>query len=192
MSVTTTTNVPLPAAARRSALARLTITELILFIRERVGPIWGVGFPMLLVIFGSISSFKQPKAVYGGLTLLDVYVPILIVLMLALLSLVAMPGVLAGYRERGILRRLQTTPASPVRVLAAQLLVNLSVALLMVFLILMVARLTYSVPMPREFGGWVAAALLAAASLMSLGLFVAAVGPSGRAAQASGRSCSTH
>src|SRR6266513_2722655 len=99
-----TTGTP-PAAAPRSALAQLTRTELKLFFRERVGPIWGVGFPMLLlVIFGAIPSFKKVQAGYGGLTLLDAYVPILVTMSLALLSLVAMPSVLVGYRERGILR----------------------------------------------------------------------------------------
>ncbi|HEX8005554.1 MAG TPA: ABC transporter permease, partial [Trebonia sp.] len=147
------------AVRRRSALARLTITEAKLFLRDRVGPIWGIGFPMLLlIIFGSIPSFSKPQAAYGGLTVLDVYVPILILMMLALLSLVAMPLVLAGYREKGTLRRLRTTPAGPARVLAAQLIVNAATVVFTVVLILVVAGLAYSVPLPRQFGAWILAA----------------------------------
>ena len=175
------------AVRRRSALARLTITEAKLFLRERVGPIWGIGFPMLLlIIFGSIPSFSKPQAAYGGLTVLDVYVPILILMMLALLSLVAMPLVLAGYREKGTLRRLRTTPAGPARVLAAQLIVNAATVVLTVVLILVVAGLAYSVPLPRQFGAWILAALLAAAGLMAVGLCVAAVAPTGRTASVIG------
>ena len=78
---------------------------------------------------------------YGGLTTLDVHVPILLVFALAMLSLVAMPTTLAGYRELGVLRRLKTTPAGPVRVLAAQLTVKLAVAVAAVVVIVTVAWL---------------------------------------------------
>jgi hypothetical protein len=38
-----------------------------------------VGLPLLLVIIiGSIPFFNQPRAVYGGATFLDVYVPIMV------------------------------------------------------------------------------------------------------------------
>ncbi len=176
-----------PAAARTSALARLTVTELKLSLREKVGPIWGVGLPLLLlVIFGAIPAFNKPQAVLGGYTTLDAYVPILITLMLALLSLIAMPMVLAGYREKGILRRLQTTPAGPARVLAAQLLVNVATAVVTVAVLLVVARFGYHVLLPHQLAGWVIAALLAAAALMSIGLLIAAVAPSQRGAQVIG------
>ena len=107
---------PPPAAARGSALGRLTLTELKLFTRGRaaVGMLLTVAVPLLLlIIFGSIRSFNRPVKVYGGLTVLDVYVPILLVFSVALLSLLTMPPVLACYREMGVLRRLQTTPGGP-------------------------------------------------------------------------------
>ncbi|MGH3149873.1 MAG: ABC transporter permease [Streptosporangiaceae bacterium] len=178
---------PPPVRARQSALWRLTLAESKLFLRERVGPIWGIALPLLLlVIFGSIPFFKKPQASFGGYTTLDIYVPILIAMMLGLLSLVALPMVLAGYRERGILRRLQTTPAGPARVLSAQLLINLGAAAVTVIVLLTVARLAYSVPLPRQLAGFTVAVLLAAAALMSFGLLVAAVAPTGRTAQVIG------
>jgi ABC-2 type transport system permease protein len=176
-----------PAAARRSALGRLTSTELKLYLRERVGPIWGVGFPLLLlIIFGSIPSFRQPRQVFGGFAELDAYVPILIAFSLAIMSLSGLPMVLAGSREKGVLRRLRTTPMGPVRVLTAQLAVNVAMAAITVVLVLTVARLAYGVFLPRQLAGFVLAALLAAAALLAVGLFIAAVAPSGRAAQAIG------
>jgi ABC-2 type transport system permease protein len=184
MSATTA----LPAAAARgSALRRLTIAELKLFLRERVGPIWGMGFPLLLlVIFGNIPSFKRPSADLGGLTELDVYVPILVAFVITMLSLNALPAVLASYREKGVLRRLWTTPVGPARVLAAQLMINFAVTVITVALIVTVGRLAFGVVLPRQFAGFVVAGLLATAALMSIGLFVAAVAPGGRAAQAIG------
>ena len=116
MSVTTVTGATTSRpAASRSALARLTATEAKLFVRERVGLVWGVGFPLLLlIIFGSIPAFKEPSRQLGGITTLDAYVPILIAFVLAMLALNALPPVLAGYREKGILRRLSSTTAAAV------------------------------------------------------------------------------
>ncbi|HXT93178.1 MAG TPA: ABC transporter permease [Trebonia sp.] len=170
-------------SVRRSALARLTITEFRLFLREPMLVFWGFAFPLLLlIIFGLIPGFKQTHAGYQGLSVLDTYVPILIVLMLAMLSYFALPTVLAGYREQGILRRLQTTPAGALRVLAAQLLVNCASAIVMVALILVVGRVAFGVPFPLAPGIWVVIALLTTAGTLTLGLLVAAVAPTARVA----------
>ena len=180
---------PPPAAARGSALGRLTLTELKLFTRGRalIGMLLTVAVPLLLlIIFGSIRSFNRPVKVYGGLTVLDVYVPILLAFSLALLSLLTIPAVLAGYREMGVLRRLQTTPAGPVRVLTAQLAVKLAAAAVTVILILAVARIGYGVAWPRQVAGFAVAGLLTAAALMAIGLFIAAVAPTANVARGIG------
>jgi len=172
---------------RRSALVRLTLTELRLLLREPMLVFWGFAFPLLLLtVFGLIPSFKQTHAGYQGQTVLDTYVPILIVMMLAMLSYFALPTVLASYREQGVLRRLKTTPAGAVRVLAAQLLVNFGSAVVMTALILVVGRLAFGVPLPLAPGIWVVVALLTAAGTLAVGLFVAAVAPTGRVASTIG------
>jgi ABC-2 type transport system permease protein len=171
-----------------SALRRLTVIELKLFLRQRGGVVWGVGFPLLLlIIFGSIPGFRMPvnKHIHG-LSILDAYVPILIAFVLAMLALNALPAALAGYREKGILRRLATTPVGPGRVLAAQLAVNVAVVLVMLVLLLVVARLAYGVALPRQAAGFALAAVLTMAALFGLGLLIAAVVPNGRAANATG------
>ena len=182
MSVATET-----PAVRRSALARLTVTEFKLFLREPMLVFWGIAFPLLLlIILGSIPALKETHPGYKGLTVLDTYVPILVVLTLALLGYIAMPYVLVGYREQGILRRLKTTPVGPSRVLAAQLLINFGSAAVIVALMLVVGRLGFAVPFPLAPGIWVVVALLAAAGTLAVGLFIAAVAPTARVAQAIG------
>lgn len=182
-----TTAEAVPVAAPRSALRRLTIAEAKLFVRERYGIFWGVGFPLvLLIIFGNIPAFRQPSKNLGGLTYLEAYVPILIAFVIAILSINAMPAILAGYRERGVLRRMATTPVGPSRVLAAQLMVNLVLAVCTLILILGVAWLAFGVSLPRQPGGFAVAAIFTLAALLALGLFVAAVAPSGRGANAIG------
>ena len=182
MSVATET-----PAVRRSALARLTVTEFKLFLREPMLVFWGIAFPLLLlIILGSIPALKETHPGYKGLTVLDTYVPILVVLTLALLGYIAMPYVLVGYREQGILRRLKTTPVGPSRVLAAQLLINFGSAAVIVALMLVVGRLGFAVPFPLAPGIWVFVALLTAAGTLAVGLFIAAVAPTARVAQAIG------
>ncbi len=173
--------------ARVSALRRLTATELKLFIRDRTGPAFGVGFPLvLLTIFGNIPYFNRKMPVYGGLTLLEEYVPILAAFVIAMLALNIMPPVLAGYREKGILRRLRTTPVGPARVLVAQLVVTVTVTVVAVVVLLAVANLAFGVFLPRQLTGFVVAAVLAIAALAALGMFIAAAAPTGRAANAIG------
>ena len=91
--------------------------------------LWGVGFPMLLLtVIGSFSH--GPDKSLGGFSLVAAYVPVLIAFSVATFALQGLPTVLSGYRERGILRRLNATPVGAGRLLAAQLTVNLSVALI--------------------------------------------------------------
>jgi ABC-2 type transport system permease protein len=185
----TATTMAAPAVRRPAAMTQLIITELKLFSRGRAlaGLLIGTGFPLLLlIIFGAIHSFNTPVRKFGGLTTLDVYVPILLVFAVALLSLVAMPATLAQYRELGYLRRLKTTPAGPVRVLIAELAVKLAVCAATVIVLLAVARGGYGVAMPRQAGGFIVAGLLAAAALLAAGLFVSAVAPNSGTARGIG------
>ena len=159
MSVSTPAGPVPPATGRGSVLGRLTLTELRLFVREKAGPVFAVGLPLvLLVVFGNIPYYNQSRANFDGFTLLDLYVPILAALALATLSFNIVPAVLAGYREKGVLRRLRTTPVGPARVLAAHLLVSLATAAVAVAAVLLVARFAFGVPLPRQAAGYLARA----------------------------------
>jgi ABC-2 type transport system permease protein len=178
---------PAGRPVRSSALARLTLTEFRLFVREPGLLVWGIAVPvLLLVIFGNIPVFKDTLSGSGGLTLLEVFVPTIILFTLMVFSFLAMPTVLAGYREQGILRRLQTTPAGAWRVLTAQLVVSFGSAVVMVALILVLGRLAFGVPFPLAPGIWVVIALLTAVTLLAIGLLAAAVAPTQRWATAIG------
>src|SRR5262249_39433062 len=137
-------------------------------------------------ILGLIPGFRDPNPSLGGLRVIDLYVPIAIALSLAMLALTAMPTCLSTYRERGILRRLAVTPMPPARLLLAQLLTNLLMAIVAVGLLLAVARIVFDVAAPQQVVGYIVAFLLAAAALFAMGLLVAALAPSGKAAPSIG------
>jgi ABC-2 type transport system permease protein len=181
MSATSVTSLP----RRGSALGRLTRTELRLFVREKAGPLSAVGMPLaLLTVFGNIPYYRRHQV--DGTPLIELYVPILAAFVLATLSFNWVPAVLAGYREKGVLRRLRTTPVGPARVLAAHLLVSLATAAVAVAAVLLVARFAFGVPLPRQAAGYLAGIVTAALALMAIGLFVAAAAPDARVANAVG------
>jgi ABC-2 type transport system permease protein len=169
----------------RSAFRNLVLIEVKLVTREIVPLLWGVAFPMvLLAIMGAFS--RGPDKSLGGFSLVASYEPILIVFTCATFALQGLPAVLAGYRERGILRRLNATPVGAGRLLGAQLTVNLSLSLLATAGILVVGDAGFGVPLPGQPAGFVLALVLTAAALLTLGLLVASLASTGRVAGAVG------
>jgi ABC-2 type transport system permease protein len=174
-------------ALPRSALRTLAATEIRLYLRERVGLLWGVAFPLiLLLVIGSIPFAQQASKDLGGLRFIDVYVPVLLTFVFAMLGLSAMPPVLATYREKGILRRLSTTPLPPSWVLAVQLAINLALAAVTAVLLIGAGHLAFHISLPAQLAGFVLSAILTAAAMLGLGLLLAAVAPTSRVAQAMG------
>jgi len=163
------------------ALARLVLAEARLLLREPVALFWGLAFPMaLLAVLGIASS--GPGSRLGGLPLVAVYEPILIAFVTVAFAIQGLPAVVAGYRERRILRRLATTPVGPVRVIAAQLAINLAVALVATAGILAIGRLAFGVALPGQPAGFLVTYVLAAAAMLGLGMLIAALAPTGRSA----------
>jgi ABC-2 type transport system permease protein len=170
-----------------TALWRLIVTETKLLCRERVRVFLTIGLPLvLIIILGSIPVLKKPSTTFGGHSFIDYYTLVMVVFSAALLALTGVPLVLAGYRERGVLRRLRTTPIGPYRVLAAQLAAAFGICVVTTVLILLVARIGFSVPLPRQAVGFVVTAILATAALLSVGLVIASLAPTARTAQGIG------
>ncbi|MFC4501950.1 MULTISPECIES: ABC transporter permease [Streptomyces] len=151
-------------------------TEVRLFRREPGALFWILFFPtLLLVILGSIPSFRQPSADLGGLRTVDAYVPVAVLLGLIVGGLQSMPQTLTGYRERGILRRMATTPVRPSALLSAQMAVYGGAALASALLALLVGRLAFDVRVPKQPLGYLLALLLAAAVALALGAVISAL-----------------
>jgi ABC-2 type transport system permease protein len=167
--------------------AKLTLTELKLFLREPTAVFFAVIFPPLLLgVLGVIPGFREPSEDLGGQRVIDLYVPIMIAFVLAMLAVSVLPTFLATYREKGILRRLSTTPVRPGSVLLAQLVMGVGMALVAVALVLGVGVVAFDTAIPAQPLGYLVAFVLAAAATFAVGMVVAAVAPSGKAASAIG------
>ena len=151
-------------------------TEIRLLGREPGSLFWILGFPaLLLVILGSVPSFRDPESSLGGLRTIDIYVPVAVLLGMIVGGLQAMPQTLTGYRERGILRRMSTTPVRPVALLSAQMLVYGGAALTSALLALTVGRFAFDVRLPKQPFGYAVALVLAILAALALGAVVSAL-----------------
>jgi ABC-2 type transport system permease protein len=151
-------------------------TEVRLFRREPGALFWILLFPtLLLVILGSIPSFRHHEADLGGLRTIDVYVPVAVLLGLIVGGLQSMPQTLTGYRERGILRRMSTTPVRPTALLTAQMTVYGGAALASALFALLVGRFAFAVRLPEQLFGYLLALVLAVAAALALGAVISAL-----------------
>ncbi|MFI5937210.1 ABC transporter permease [Actinoplanes sp. NPDC051494] len=165
----------------------LTRSELRLFLREPMLVFFSLMFPTVLVlILGCVPAFREPTPGLGGLRVVDVYAAVAVVFTLASLGLNVLPLALVTYRERGILRRIATTPVRPVALLGAQVVMNLLVAIVSVALMLGASRLVFDVALPRRPLSFLVAFLLCAGVAFTLGLLVSARARTGKAANGIG------
>ena len=154
-----------------------------LLYREPISWLAAVALPSaILLIFGTVFPLQAPDPALGGLRFIDVFVPSLVVITVGTLGIQTLPIRLATYRERGFLRRLSTTPAHPLRVLVAQLVTYVVTAIIALALLILVARVAFGVPFPRDVVGYVTAFALGTSSLFTVGLVLAALAPTARIA----------
>ena len=161
-----------------SGTGTLTFTELKLFLRDPASTIVAVALPVaIVVVFGTIA---RP----GGDTdpIMTYFPTMALSLGMAQLALNLTPTTLAGYREKGILRRMSTTPVHPSKMLLAQLLIGFGLAVVAATLVTAVGHVGFGFELPRHVPGFLTAFLLGCAALFSVGLLVAAVARSARVA----------
>lgn len=184
--MTAITHAPTAAAVKGSAIAVLK-AEARLFLREPGALFWILAFPTaLLCVLGSIPSFREPSADLGGLRMVDLYVPVVVLLAVVMSGLQALPPVLTGYRERGILRRMSATPMRPGALIGAQIALHGAAVAVSAALALAVGRIVFDVALPRQFLGYLVAFSLATLAALALGSAVSAVSRTTRMTQAVG------
>lgn len=166
-------------------LMKMITVETKLFFREPAGWVIALLLPtFVLVVLGSIPGLRVPQEVFGGQRFIDVFLPSLMVITLATLGVNALPLRLSNLREKGVLRRLSTTPANPALLLASQLVIHLVMAVAAVGLLVAVGSLAFAAPLPRNLPGFLVAFALGLSSLLALGSMIAAAAPTNRAASA--------
>jgi ABC-2 type transport system permease protein len=150
-----------------------------LALREPTGIGMAIGAPIIFVIiFGLIGIASPGNVPNTNYTVLDLYVPVIMVISIIFLGVAFLPVTLVKYREMGWLRRVSVTPVHPSRLLAAQLVVNLALALTAVLIVIFGSELIFGAALDVGILYFVLSLVLSIAVVFSLGLVVAALAPS--------------
>jgi len=171
----------------RAAFGKLLLNESRLALRVPIGLGIGIGLPiLLLVILGLIPGAREPSSDFGGVSYFVLLYPILVAVTILAQSINVLPRNLIKYRETGILRRLSVTPVPPSWLLAAQIVINLAIAVIGIILLTAVGVAVFGLKPPQDFPGFLLAVFLTITSLFVIGLFIAAVVRSDALAQGIG------
>ncbi|WP_193104772.1 ABC transporter permease [Brachybacterium sp. FME24] len=185
-----TTDTPAPVSTRihrpgLRSLAILVLCETKMVIRDSAGLIVPLGLPLLILLTSAGSTADQ--MITADRTALDLFVlPLVITMVLTMVGVLNMPSFLAYYRRTGILRRLAVTPASPVMVLSAQVIVSILQSALGIILALVVAMTAFGAKPPVDLIPAFGVLALTATAMCAMGMIVAASAPTPNSAVAFG------
>jgi ABC-2 type transport system permease protein len=168
----------------RAQLAALLKVQAKLSLREPAALALGVGFPLVLtVLFGEISRYTAGNVGGTGLTVIDLYVPTIMVISFIAIA-ISLPNTLVRDREIGWLRRISTTPVHPSRLLAAQLILDLVLAVVAIVIVIVGGTAIFGAPLSVDVPFFILSVALAIAEIFSLGLVVVALTPTQTVASA--------
>jgi ABC-2 type transport system permease protein len=170
-------------------LAESSRVELQLLLREPVTLVFALALPVVnVVVLGAVFG-DQPDPtgeVFRGVGGSTYYTPAYIALVSAGVGLISVPTQLAGYRERGVLRRMRASGFPVSAVVGAQLGVGLVLAAVGAVIVTLVSFLSNEPEAPDDVAGLVVAFLVGSIAVILLGVALGALLPTARAAQGAG------
>ena len=163
-------------------LLKMTWMEAKLFLREPMSAFFTLVFPLMyLLLFGAISG-NEPTPQFGGQRTIDVSIPGLTAMIICITGLMSTTMTMSTYREKGVLRRLRTTPVSPLVVLVAQVIVVFVMTGLGMLLLVTAGRLIYHVRFEGNAFSLLAGFVLSSLSFFGIGFILAGSMPTVRSA----------
>ena len=176
-----------------SSLFKLTWVELKLFLRDPLTVVFTFALPLLILfilngVFGNeVTDIDLKENTWRGVGPAEYYVPAFIGLAATAIGLIALPVHLAGYRERGVLRRFRASSIPLWSILGSQALVTLLMAAVAAVMLTAASAIAYQTQaLPDHPVAFLGAFLLGAGAFASLGVLLGAVLPTARAAQGAG------
>jgi ABC-2 type transport system permease protein len=168
------------------SLLRMTWMEAKLFLREPVSAFFTLVFPlMMLFLFGTIYGNTPPPG-SSGQGAIAALIPAFTAMVIGMIGLMPVTITMATYRENGILRRLRTTPVSPLVVIAAQVVVVFCMTCLGMLLLVIAGMLVYHVRFEGHVLSMLGGFILSSLSFFGIGFILAGVMPTARTAQVVG------
>jgi ABC-2 type transport system permease protein len=167
------------------ALRKLTWIELKLLSREPLSLVLTLAFPVVVLVV-LIGTFKPSDAAIPGHQSSSYFLASYIAVVIGAIGLVALPVHVAGYRERGVLRRFRASSIPMRSVVGSQLLAGLAMAAAGAVVLVTVATILYGATPPGAVGPVIGAFVLATLAFLALGFLIGSVMRTARGAQAMG------
>jgi ABC-2 type transport system permease protein len=163
--------------------AELLKVQVKLALREPYGLLAGIGLPaVLLAVFGFIGRAVPGTVGNTGLTIIDLWIPTLLVISFIGIS-ASLPNTVVRDREIGWLRRVSATPLHPSMLLAVQLIIDLVLAAAAVVILILGGAFVFGASLNVQILPFVVSLLLAIAEIFALGLVLVALIPNQTVAQ---------
>jgi ABC-2 type transport system permease protein len=165
-------------------MIKITAVELKLLLREPAALFFTLVLPLgLLLGLGSLPDYQKTIPGLSNQRIIDTQLPaMMIVLAVVTTAFTLLPAALVGYRETGVLRRMSTTPVRPGKLLTAQLVINVAVAVVATALMVVLGNVVHGIALPRQMAGFLLTFVLGCASIFAVGLLIAALAPNAKAA----------
>jgi ABC-2 type transport system permease protein len=161
---------------------KLTWLETKIFVREPMGFVGALVMPLVVfIVFGR--AFGAGKPVAAPKVDIPFNVAILAAVLIAISAVQSLVAIISIYREGGILKRLRSTPLSPVTIMGAQVAVKLVFTVISLTLLMLAGRRLFPGVLQVNVFSFTVAVLLGTFSILSLGFVIASLVPTARFAQ---------
>lgn len=166
--------------SRPSPVGAMLRNEARLLMREPAMVIWMLIVPVAAdIVLAVLPSTREALPVFGGLSVWQTYLQVLIIFTLSIMMVQLLPGIAAGYREGGILKRLHATPVSPAALLGADVVLYAGLGIA-ASAVLVVVPVILGNELPGNVWWYVLAVLVSLATFIALGACVMALAPTAR------------
>jgi ABC-2 type transport system permease protein len=165
-------------------LWKLTWIEIKIFMREPLGAFGTIGIPVLVfLLVGRMVGRKIPSAALADNSFINVGLPVLASVLIAVGAVLSLVTIISIYREGGILKRLRATPLRPQTILSAHVIVKLLLTAATLALMVLAGKRYYPVGIHVPLLGFTIALLISTWSILSIGFLIASIVPTARFAQ---------
>ncbi len=171
---------------------KLSWVELKLFAREPLTVVFSLALPVfILVVLGGVfgdqpTELEDGSLMWRGVGAMSYYVPAYLALVVASVCIISIPTHLASNRERGVLKRFHASGIPAWEVALAQVAVAMVLSFVSGGILLAAAALVYDFDPALSVAGVIGVLPLLVVGFAAFGIFLGAVLPTARSAQAIG------
>lgn len=150
-------------------------SEFKLSLRDMNIPIFGVAFPVIVVIIIGLISGNKPAFEGAGYSMIDQSFGAFAAIGICATGLMGMPLLVSDYRHKKILKGFMVTPVSPGLLLFVQYLINLIMSVISLIVIYIICAAFWGYGMAGNIGLFLFSYFLVIISIYSIGMLLASV-----------------